>query len=47
MKQELFGDKIGKNENKEELISRYLQFFIDTFGKDIKENITENFTVRN
>ena len=40
-----FGDKIGRNEYKEELIEEYLNFFIDTFGEDFKNYLASDFTV--
>lgn len=40
------GDKIGKNENKEELIFEYLKFFKDNFKDEISENLRESFVVR-
>ena len=40
------GDKIGKNENREDLINEYLEFFIDNFRDDIKSNMKDDFVVR-
>ena len=40
------GDKIGKNENKEELICEYLNFFVDNFKDEINKNEDKNFIVR-
>jgi len=47
MRSELAGDKIGKDETKEELIDEYLNFFIDNFKEEIKGNLREDFVVRN
>lgn len=41
------GDKIGRDEYKENLINMYLDLFMENFAKEIKENITEDFVVRN
>ncbi len=40
-------DRIGKYEYKEELIDEYVKFFTDTFSKDLKENLRDDFVVRN
>ncbi len=40
-------DRIGKYEYREELIDEYVKFFTDTFSKDLKENLRDNFVVRN
>lgn len=47
MKLEFVGDKIGKDETKEELIDEYFNFFIDNFKEEIKGNLREDFVVRN
>ncbi len=39
------GDRIGTDKIKEELIEKYIGFFMDTFSKDIKENISDDFVV--
>lgn len=39
------GDKIGTVKAKENLIEKYINFFMDIFSKDIKENISEDFVV--
>lgn len=39
------GDKIGKAQNKEELIEEYVSFFVDTFGEEIKKCLTPDFTI--
>lgn len=41
------GDKIGKNENREELIKEYLDFFVDNFKDEISETLSKDFVVRN
>lgn len=40
------GDKIGKDEFKEELIDKYLQFFIENFKEEITKNLKSDFVVR-
>lgn len=40
------GDKIGKDEYREDLISKYLEFFVTNFKDEIKQNINEEFIVR-
>lgn len=40
------GDKVGRDTHNEELIEQYLDFFVENFGKDIKENLKEDFVVR-
>lgn len=41
------GDKIGRNMQKEELIDRYLEFFVQNFKDKIEKNMDPNFIVRN
>lgn len=41
------GDKIGKDENGVELIDKYINFYVENFEKDIKENLRDDFVVRN
>lgn len=41
------GDKIGKDEYKEELIDEYLNFFRDNFKEEIKKYSNPNFVIRN
>ena len=43
--QGLYGDEIGKDETKEELIEEYVDFFVKTFKDEIKENISSEFVV--
>lgn len=40
-------NKIGRAEYKPELIEKYKTFFLENFKKDIQENLTEDFVVRN
>lgn len=47
MKLELAGDKIGKDENREELIDEYFKFFMEHFEEEIKDNLRDDFIVRN
>lgn len=39
------GDKIGKDEYREELINDYINFFVSTFEREIKSNLKNDFTV--
>lgn len=41
------GDKIGKDEYKEELINEYLNFFVENFKQEIEETLSSDFVVRN
>ena len=41
------GDKIGISENKEWLAEEYIEFLKGIFEKEIKENLTKDFTIRN
>ncbi len=40
------GDKIGKDEYKENLINMYLDLFMENFAKEIKDNLKQDFVVR-
>lgn len=40
------GDKIGKDEYKENLINMYLDLFMENFAKEIKEHLNKDFIVR-
>lgn len=40
-------DKIGRNMQKEELIDKYLEFFVQNFKDEISKNMDPNFIVRN
>ena len=39
------GDKIGKDENGENLIDKYIDFYKENFEKEIKENLKKDFIV--
>lgn len=47
MKLDHAGDKIGKDDYKEELIDEYLNFFLDNFKEEINKYLNPNFVVRN
>ena len=39
------GDKIGTDEYQESLTQKYINFFIENFSKEIKENLKEDFVI--
>ena len=41
------GDKIGKDYIQENLIDKYLQFFVENFKEEISENLNSDLVVRN